>query len=157
MKQATPLISGGMKTLRLPTLFENLGRSIVILTAGAGSSGHTESVRERAHEEDYQAVKNTGMDPDGGPLPAHPSGRSRAEASGKTGSGKKVHHDSILGSAVKTEPCYVAFVTPGLHYCTGGFEIDCDSAAVGNEGEAIPGGSVYTRADVATHTAKSDC
>ena len=35
-----PIISGGMKALRLPALFENLGHSDVILTAGGIAFGH---------------------------------------------------------------------------------------------------------------------
>merc|ERR1712079_206394 len=61
------------------------------------------------------------------------------EASGKTGSGKKFYHNIIPGSAVKTEPFYVAIITPVIHYCMGGLEIDTDSAVVNANGQAIPG------------------
>ena len=40
MKETTPIISGGMNSLRLPAFFENLGHSNVILTAGGGAFGH---------------------------------------------------------------------------------------------------------------------
>ena len=40
MPQTKPIISGGMKALRLPALFENLGHSNVILTAGGIAFGH---------------------------------------------------------------------------------------------------------------------
>ena len=40
MKETTPIISGGMNALRLPALFEGLGHSNVILTAGGGSFSH---------------------------------------------------------------------------------------------------------------------
>merc|ERR1719162_2733281 len=86
------------------------------------------SVLEQSHEEHYQAAKKTEKDPAGGSWPAYPSGKSWDEASGKTGSGKKFYHNFIPGSAVKSEPFYVAIITPVIHYCMGGLEIDCDSA-----------------------------
>merc|ERR1712137_818389 len=73
-------------------------------------------------EKHYQAAKNTEKDPDGGSYPAYPSGKSWDEPSGKTGSGKKFFHNIIPGSAVPTEPFYVAIITPVIHYCMGGLE-----------------------------------
>merc|ERR1719293_344964 len=78
-------------------------------------------------------------DPDGGSFPAYPSGKSWDAASGKTGSGKKFYHNIIPGSAVKSEPFYVAIITPVIHYCMGGLEINVNSAVVTNNGKAIPG------------------
>merc|ERR1711933_603502 len=69
------------------------------------------------------------------------------EASGKTGSGKKYYHNIIPGSAVKSEPFYVAIITPVIHYCMGGLEIDVDSAVVDGKGKAIPG--LYAAGEVA--------
>lgn len=40
-------------------------------------------------------------DPDGGPFPAYPSGKTWDEPSGKTGSGKKFFHNIIDGSKVR--------------------------------------------------------
>jgi len=57
-------------------------------------------------------------DPDGGPFPAYPSGKTWDEPSGKTGSGKKFFHNIIDGSKVPTEPFYVAIITPVIHYCS---------------------------------------
>merc|ERR1712129_665820 len=99
------------------------------------------------HEKHYQAAKKTEKDPDGGPFPAYPSGKSWDEASGKTGSGKKFYHNMIPGSQVKTEPFFVAIITPVIHYCMGGLEIDTDSAVVNDTGEAIPG--LYAAGEVA--------
>merc|ERR1719195_2267009 len=82
------------------------------------------------HDAHYTAAKNMEKDPDGGSWPAYPSGKSWDEASGKTGSGKKFYHNVIPGSAVATEPFYVAIITPVIHYCMGGLEIDTDSAVV---------------------------
>merc|ERR550532_1024890 len=82
------------------------------------------SVLEQTHDEHYQAAKKTEKDPDGGSYPAYPSGKSWDAASGQTGSGKKFYHNIIPGSAVKTEPFYVAIITPVIHYCMGGLEID---------------------------------
>ena len=39
-------------------------------------------------------------DPEGGPFPAYPSGKTWDEPSGKTGSGKKFFHNIIDGSKV---------------------------------------------------------
>merc|ERR1712029_914200 len=64
-----------------------------------------------------------------------------------TGSGKKFYHNIIPGSKVKTEPFYVAIITPVIHYCMGGLEIDTDSAVVNVNGEAIPG--LYAAGEVA--------
>merc|ERR1719384_377033 len=105
------------------------------------------SVLEQTHEEHYQAAKKTEKDPDGGSWPAYPSGKSWDDASGKTGSGKKFYHNIIPGSAVKNQPFYVAIITPVIHYCMGGLEIDQDSACVGVDGQAIPG--LYAAGEVA--------
>merc|ERR1719416_245265 len=91
-------------------------------------------VLEDTHEGHYQAAKKTEKDPDGGSYPAYPSGKSWDEPSGKTGSGKKFYHNIIPGSAVKTEPFYVAIITPVIHYCMGGLEIDADSAVINSNG-----------------------
>merc|ERR1711953_812608 len=116
-------------------------------TALAAEMGIDVSVLEQTHEEHYQAAKKTEKDPDGGPFPAYPSGKSWDEASGKTGSGKKFYHNIIPGSKVKTEPFYVAIITPVIHYCVGGLEIDTDSAVVNTNGQAIPG--LYAAGEVA--------
>merc|ERR1712127_694349 len=105
------------------------------------------SVLEQTHDEHYQAAKKTEKDPDGGSYPAYPSGKSWDAASGKTGSGKKFYHNIIPGSAVKSEPFYVAIITPVIHYCMGGLEIDCDSAVISASGKAIPG--LYAAGEVA--------
>ncbi|CAJ1385754.1 unnamed protein product [Effrenium voratum] len=105
------------------------------------------SVIEQTHEEHYAAAKKTEKDPDGGSWPAYPSGKSWDEASGKTGSGKKFYHNIIPGSAVKSEPFYVAIITPVIHYCMGGLLIDTDSACVGPNNTAIPG--LYAAGEVA--------
>merc|ERR1712066_339822 len=90
------------------------------------------------HDEHYQAAKKTEKDPDGGSWPAYPSG--------KTGSGKKFYHNIIPGSAVATEPFYVAIITPVIHYCMGGLEITADSECVTEKG-VIPG--LYAAGEIA--------
>merc|ERR1711957_842110 len=109
--------------------------------------GISVDVLVKTHEEHYQAAKKTEKDPDGGSYPAYPSGKSWDEASGKTGSGKKYYHNFIPGSSVKSEPYYVAIITPVIHYCMGGLEIDCDSAVLNAKGQAIPG--LYAAGEVA--------
>ncbi|CAE8585710.1 unnamed protein product [Polarella glacialis] len=113
----------------------------------AKDMGVSLSVLEATHEAHYQAAKKTEKDPDGGSWPAYPSGKSWDECSGKTGSGKKFYHNVIAGSAVKSEPFYVAIITPVIHYCMGGLEIDTDSAVVGAGNKAIPG--LYAAGEVA--------
>merc|ERR1712151_692713 len=105
------------------------------------------SVLEETHEGHYQAAKKTEKDPSGGSWPAYPSGKSWDEASGKTGSGKKFYHNIIPGSEVKTQPFYVAIITPVIHYCMGGLEIDVDAAVFNTNGEVIPG--LYAAGEVA--------
>merc|ERR1719203_1954316 len=105
------------------------------------------STLEQSHDEHYQAAMKTEKDPDGGSYPAYPSGKSWDAASGKTGSGKKFYHNFIPGSAVKNEPFYVAIITPVIHYCMGGLEIDVNSAVVGSDGKAITG--LYAAGEVA--------
>merc|ERR1712048_311546 len=105
------------------------------------------SVLENTHAIHYEAAKKTEADPDGGSWPAYPSGKSWDECSGKTGSGKKFYHNIIQGSDVKTQPFYVAIITPVIHYCMGGLEIDADSAVIGQNGKAIPG--LYAAGEVA--------
>merc|ERR1712066_920663 len=97
--------------------------------------------------EHYAAAKKTEKDPDGGSWPAYPSGKSWDEASGKTGSGKKFYHNIIDGSAVKSQPFYVAIITPVIHYCMGGLEIDADGAVLGSSGQVIKG--LYCAGEVA--------
>merc|ERR1719168_574190 len=113
----------------------------------ANDMGIPVSVLEETHEGHYQAAKKTEKDPNGGSWPAYPSGKSWDEPSGKTGSGKKFYHNIIPGSAVKSEPFYVAIITPVIHYCMGGLEIDTDSAVLGADGKAIPG--LYAAGEIA--------
>merc|ERR1711998_201835 len=91
------------------------------------------------HEAHFQAAKKQEKDPDGGPYPAYPSGKTWDEASGKTGSGKKFFHNIIPGAKVASEPFYVAFITPIIHYCMGGLEITTEAEVVGSNGKPIPG------------------
>merc|ERR1719345_230126 len=106
--------------------------------AFASDLGVPLSTLEAEHEKHYQAAKKQEKDPDGGSWPAYPSGKSWDECSGKTGSGKKFYHNVIPGSKVKTEPFYVAIITPVIHYCMGGLETDVDARVIGKKG-AIPG------------------
>merc|ERR1719213_17854 len=102
---------------------------------------------ETTHQAHYEAAKKHEKDPDGGSFPAYPSGKSWDEPSGKTGSGKKFYHNIIPGSAVAKEPFYVAIITPVIHYCMGGLEINCDSAVFREDGSVI--GGLYAAGEVA--------
>jgi hypothetical protein len=80
-----------------------------------------------SHQQHYEASQKMAKDPEGGSWPAYPSGKSWDEPSGKTGSGKKFYHNVIPGDKVASEPFYVAIITPVIHYCMGGLEIDTKS------------------------------
>merc|ERR1719238_1199904 len=104
-------------------------------------------ILEEEHDQHYQSAKKTEKDPDGGSYPAYPSGKSWDARSGPTGSGKKFYHNIIPGSAVKDQEFYVAIITPVIHYCMGGLEIDENSACVDGKGKRIPG--LYAAGEVA--------
>merc|ERR1719343_97323 len=99
------------------------------------------------HDQHFDAAKKTEKDPDGGNWPAYPSGKSWDARSGPTGSGKKFYHNQIPGSQVATEPFYVAIITPVIHYCMGGVEVNAASECVGEGGGKIPG--LYAAGEVA--------
>merc|ERR1711918_139723 len=87
------------------------------------------------HDQHYQAAKKMEKDPDGGSWPAYPTGKSWDDASGPTGSGKKFYHNIIPGSAVASEPFYVAIITPVIHYCMGGLEVTADAECISGNGQ----------------------
>merc|ERR1711920_1029819 len=98
------------------------------------------------HQQHYEASQKAAKDPEGGSWPAYPSGKSWDAASGPTGSGKKFYHNIIPGSAVKTEPFYVAIITPVIHYCMGGLEVTVDAEVMGQSG---PIAGLYAAGEVA--------
>jgi succinate dehydrogenase/fumarate reductase flavoprotein subunit len=91
------------------------------------------------HQAHYEAAKKQEKDPEGGPFPAYPSGKTWDEPSGKTGSGKKFYHNFIDGSQVATQEFYVAIITPVIHYCMGGLECTVDAECIDSKGKVIPG------------------
>merc|ERR1719421_410193 len=99
------------------------------------------SVETMATEVENHAIAadKQAKDPEGGPYPGYPSGKTWDEPSGKTGSGKKFFHNVIRGSQFASEPYYVAIITPIIHYCMGGLEITTKSEVVGANGKPIPG------------------
>merc|ERR1719502_1611569 len=104
-------------------------------------------ILEEEHDQHYQAAQKTAKDPDGGSWPAYPSGKSWDARSGPTGSGKKFYHNIIEGKDVKTQPFYVAIITPVIHYCMGGLEIDEKSRVYSTGKKVIPG--LYAAGEVA--------
>merc|ERR1712028_122957 len=56
------------------------------------------------------------------------------------------YHNVIDGAAVKTEPFFVAIITPVIHYCMGGLEIDADGLVIGKTG---PINGLYCAGEVA--------
>merc|ERR1711990_1370420 len=103
----------------------------------AADMGVPLSVIEEAHQGHYEAAKKMEKDPEGGNFPAYPYGKCWDEPSGKTGSDKKFYHNIIPGSAVASEPFYVAIITPVIHYCMGGLEVDVNSNVLGANNKAI--------------------
>jgi succinate dehydrogenase/fumarate reductase flavoprotein subunit len=99
------------------------------------------------HNAHHEAAKKQEADPEGGKWPAYPSGKTHDEASGVTGSGKKFYHNVLQGSQVLAEPFYVAIITPVIHYCMGGLEIDVNSSVLDMSGKAIPG--LYCAGEIA--------
>merc|ERR1711920_801015 len=91
------------------------------------------------HQAHFEAAKKQEKDPEGGPYPAYPSGKTWDEPSGLTGSGKKFYHNIIDGSKVATEPFYVAIITPVIHYCMGGLECTVDAECIDTKGKVIRG------------------
>jgi len=98
-------------------------------------------------EAHYQVSLKQEADPEGGPFPAYPNGKSWDEPSGKTGVGKKFFHNCIKGSDVAKEVWHVAIVTPVIHYCMGGLEISAKSEVVDKKGKVIAG--LYAAGEVA--------
>merc|ERR1712186_159245 len=90
------------------------------------------------HQGHFDAAKKQEKDPEGGPFPAYPSGKTWDQPSGKTGSGKKFYHNIIDGSKVAAEPFYVAIITPVIHYCMGGLQTTVDGECI-KGGKALPG------------------
>ena len=74
------------------------------------------SARLKMHdsiEAHFQASLKMAQDPDGGPFPAYPSGKSWDKASGKKGSGKLFYHNVISGADFATQPYCVDCVVFG--------------------------------------------
>ena len=76
----------------------------------AQDMGVSVSLMEESIEADYQASLKAAADPDGGPFPPYPSGKSWDEASGKTCSGKKFFNNAMSGVDFTAQPYYVAMV-----------------------------------------------
>merc|ERR1711912_47237 len=99
-----------------------------------------------SHQQHYEASQKAAKDPEGGSWPAYPSGKSWGAASGPTGSGKKFYHNVISGDKVATEPFHVAIITPVIHYCMGGAEVNAKGQVMGASG---PIAGLYAAGEVA--------
>jgi len=113
----------------------------------AKDMGISVDVLVKTHEQHYNASKKQEKDPEGGPWPAYPSGKSWDDASGPTGSAKKFFHNVLEPGKVKTQEFYVAIITPVIHYCMGGLEVDKDTRVIGKGGKPILG--LYAAGEVA--------
>ena len=80
---------------------------------------------------DYNAVaEKAAKDPDGGSFEAYPSGKSHDQY------GKKFFSNYPFSMK---DYFHVSIVTPVIHYCMGGLEIDGNGACIGKDNKAIPG------------------
>jgi succinate dehydrogenase/fumarate reductase flavoprotein subunit len=113
------------------------------LAAHIGCSTETMATEIENH---YQAAQKQAKDPEGGPFPAYPTGKSWDEPSGKTGCGKKFFDNLVTGAQFATQPYYAAIVTPVIHYCMGGLSITADGEVLGARGP-IPG--LYAAGEIA--------
>merc|ERR1712070_1230908 len=112
----------------------------------AADMGVPMSVIVDSIQQHYEASQKTEKDPDGGPFPAYPSGKSWDAASGPTGSGKKFYHNVISGTQFPKEQYYVAIITPVIHYCMGGLEITEEAEVVSAKGVI---GGLYAAGEIA--------
>merc|ERR1719504_309728 len=88
---------------------------------------------------DYNVIAaKQAEDPDGGPYDAYGGGKSWDEW------GKKFFHNLPV---TMDDSFHVAIVTPVIHYCMGGLEIDVNSNVVNTQGKAIPG--LYAAGEIA--------
>jgi flavocytochrome c len=80
---------------------------------------------------DYNAIaEKAAKDPEGGPYDAYPSGKSWDKF------GKKFYHNYPFNM---NDVFHVSIVTPVIHYCMGGLEIDGIGAVLGKDNKPIPG------------------
>merc|ERR1719428_2498418 len=97
-----------------------------------------EKVLEKTFTDYNTIAAKQAEDPDGGPYDAYGGGKSWCEW------GKKFFHNLPL---TLDDQYHVAIVTPVIHYCMGGLEIDANSNVVNMEGKPIQG--LYAAGEVA--------
>lgn len=96
----------------------------------AKEMGISPSVLEATFNEYNAIAEKAAKDPEGGPYGAYPSGKSWDTY------GKKFFHNYPFQM---NDVFHVAIVTPVIHYCMGGLEIDQQGAVVGKDNKPIPG------------------
>merc|ERR1719405_347782 len=97
-----------------------------------------EKVLEKTFTDYHTIAAKQAEDPDGGPYDAYGGGKSWDEW------GKKFFHNLPL---TMDDEFHVAIVTPVIHYCMGGLEIDANSNVVNTQGQAIQG--LYAAGEIA--------
>ena len=85
-----------------------------------------------------ETAKKVAAEPDQGPYDAYPTGKTHDAF------GKKFFNNPEFAM---NDVYHVAIVTPVIHYCMGGLEIDTDSRVVGENNKPIPG--LYAAGEVA--------
>jgi flavocytochrome c len=103
----------------------------------AKDMGVSPSVLEATFNDYNTIAEKAEKDPEGGPYDAYPSGKSWDKY------GKKFFHNYPFSM---NDVFHVSIVTPVIHYCMGGLEIDGIGGVVGKDGKAIPG--VYAAGEV---------
>merc|ERR1719463_836937 len=96
------------------------------------------STPERTFNSYNNIAAKQAEDPDGGPYDAYGGGKSWDEW------GKKFFHNLPL---TLDDQYHVAIVTPVIHYCMGGLEIDATSNVVNMQGKPIEG--LYAAGEIA--------
>ena len=96
----------------------------------ATEMGISPSVLEASFNEYNAIAEKAAKDPEGGSYEAYPSGKSWDTF------GKKFFHNYPFSM---NDNFHVSIVTPVIHYCMGGLEIDGNGACIGKDNKVIPG------------------
>ena len=118
------------------------GRGVMKYFASARDLAKEMDISEKVLETTFNSYNTIAAkqaeNPDGGPYDAYGGGKSWDEW------GKKFFHNLPLSM---DDEFHVAIVTPVIHYCMGGLEIDANSNVVTTQGKPIMG--LYAAGEIA--------
>jgi len=92
----------------------------------------------KTFQDHNELAEKAAKDPEGGPYPAYPTGKSWDKF------GKKFFHNT---PTTMSEELHVAIVTPVVHYCMGGLEITAASEVMSQTGGVVNG--LYAAGEIA--------